>query len=240
MVRNRSSLGLAALAFLLLACAPRASAQKTRWVETGSWMGLGTMMTDTFLVVGDRWRVRYIPRGKGPFKIVVRDEKGAELTTVANQQQSAVRGWRTFKNDSGLRHLHVVAETASWEVVVEQSLTIVQEWQLVQWTRDSKPKLAKIGAWAGTDTDAEYELRVPSAKWSLIFACDGAGSLRVTLRDAEDNELLDTTLAGKSRNMSWVHSPGDYKLRIWARDIGWTVDAVEVVEQPGKRAGGPR
>ena len=127
-----------------------AGAQESRWVETHRWKGSGTVQTERFLVNASKWRVRYHPLGTGIFQINIFDEDGTLIDVAANWTKP-MNAYRDFTG-KGIRYLSITGPDTTWEVMIEQYLTAIEEWHLDQMIKLPPRRLTKLATWAGDDT----------------------------------------------------------------------------------------
>jgi hypothetical protein len=230
-MKSKVSVVVMVLTFLVLGTVPLAQAKEGRWLETGKWTGGGAMNTECFLISGSVWRVRYAPEGRGPLKISLCDRSGEVVTTVLETPE-ALRGYRSFKGGQGVHYLKIESTGNHWEIKVEQYLNIVEEWQTVNWVRNNRPNLRKVGAWFGGEADAQYEISIPYPGWKVQFASAGEGTLQVTMTDGEGSSPLNASLLGTGECEGWAYQPGTYTLKIKAEQTGWAVNVFALQNQP--------
>ncbi len=192
---------------------------------------MGTQQTDKFWVSGAKWRVRYRPRGTGIFQVSVCDESGSFLDLAANQREP-LRGVKGFKG-RGCRHLSISCSDVRWTVTVEQYLTVIEEWQLLQLMKQPPPSLYKLGTWTGDAVETEYELVVPSGSWQLTYANTGKGTLQLLVLDEEGAIVSSAPPKAGEHGQGWVHRSGKFVLRVKAVDTSWKVEVLgEQPEEP--------
>jgi hypothetical protein len=216
-------LGLLALLFV---CAIPLQAQQARWVSTYSWQGKGNQQTPIFFVTADKWRLVYHPKGKGPFGIVLNRESGHDPVVVTNQKGTVVYAGRRAYTKGGRRYLAITAPQAEWDISVEQYLTPIQEWHLVQLSKKETPQLARLATWTGETGDDEFEIRIPRGSWKLFTHVEGEGKLNVAVSPlAEDGETLELQDLTAGDGGSWVHQSGSFRVRTRATpNCAWKLD----------------
>lgn len=222
------------LFWLLSFCCCTLRAQRPRWVETESWSGNGALQTESFWIYGEKWRVGYRPRGRGSFHISAYDLNGEFLETVTDQAVNPLRGRRTLEG-RGERHLGITGMGTSWNVTVQQYLSVIEEWQLLQLRKQPPGVLEKVGDWTGEDTDEEHPLAISGGSWLISFSNEGEGVLQVSLeRDVGDEQVAESILAVHTEEpgvgSSWIHKSGTFRMRINAVDTKW---ALSVMSEPG-------
>jgi len=203
-----------------------ALAQKARWVETHSWSGVGSKQTEMFRTNGAKWRIRYKPRGAGLFQVAVYDEQ-SQIQDVAVSMKGGemVSGHKTFRG-RGLRYLAITGVDASWRVAVEQRLSVIEEWQLVQIMREPQPELFKVGSWTGEETEAEYEVTIPRGSWKIVHSNTGGGFLQVLVRDDDGVAAVAANTTEAGEDVSWVHRAGKFTMAVKADNTSWKVDVL--------------
>ena len=200
-------------------------ARDAEWIETQSWEGTGTIQTNMFWVYGDKWRIRYRPRGVGVFQISVYDESGALLDMAADLQEPLYG--RATRYDRGRRYLSINGSRCEWKVTVEQHLSIIEQWQLKQMRKRPHPELAKLGVWTGENGVVTESFRITDGSWRIHFRNGGEGLLQVRVYNQSDE--LVAVAANTSRvgeGTSWIHQSGDFKLDISAENTNYIVEVL--------------
>jgi hypothetical protein len=222
---NRQFTRLALLA--LVASGLFAVAQDAEWVETNSWQGAGSQQTGIFFVTGERWRIIYRPKGRGPFRVDLNRESGSDPVMITNQKGTVVQGGRRSQTGAGRFYLDIQADQAEWEVVVEQRLTAIEKWHLVQLIKQETPTLARIATWTGGTGEEEYDLTIPRGAWKLFVNVSGEGHLDLSISPAGGDGkplLLNRIPAGETG--TWIHRSGDFRIRLRASEnCEWKLDA---------------
>jgi len=194
-----------------------------RWVKTGEWSGTGTCQTRIFRIYGSKWRVRHRHQGNGLFQIGVYDAGGGLLDMAANLRQP-VSGVHTLTG-RGDRYLAINGIETSWEVTVEQYLSILEEWQLREAAKQPKPTLRKIAVWFGEDTDADYAVTLPvTGSWKIVHSNTGAGMLQIMVRNRAGLVALAANSSDPGERTSWIHGSGDFTVHITAVKTHWKVE----------------
>lgn len=222
---NRFSIVFAAFWFAVLFF-PAVRGQDARWVKTHSWSGYGTKQTEMFWVAGSRWRLRYYPSGEGLFQIAVYDEANELLDFATDQNRPfPLRGFASLKG-SGRRYLGITGINTSWRVVVEQYVTRIEEWHLLQLLGQPSEPLVKIGTWTGEEGSAKYTFRIPEGSWQIVCTQSDPGLLQVEVTDTEGFVALaaNGTLPGES--VSWVHKAGTFTIRVVSDAPAWQIDVL--------------
>ncbi len=153
-----------------------------RWVTTESWSGYGTMNTDVFFVNAAKWRVKYRPEGSIPFYIYVYTPAG-ERQGRAAVQRPLIDGVRTLRTEKGEKFLRVKAPDAKWQIIVQQHVSVMEEWQLKKYQEEAVDKRTQpVATWTGEDTNRSYEVVFANQPWRIT--CRNVGdksfSLKVT------------------------------------------------------------
>jgi len=195
--------------------------QKPRWLTTHSWKGTGTAATEIFWVNTNRWRIRYAPHGRGIFHVALYNVKG-ELVDVVADLERPVSGLRT-QTGKGQCYLTVTAIDTRWEISVEQYLSVIEEWQLLQRMKQPPVELAKLAEWTGGTGDAEYELTVPAGSWKVVHTNKGNGLLQVKVQNDEGLVSLAANNSSTGEGESWVHAAGTFTVSVVAVDTTWKV-----------------
>lgn len=214
---------------VLLSCgAASLVAQEAEWVVTNSWSGTGNQQTDMFFVTAAKWRVVYRPQGKGPFAIELNRESGHDPALVTSQKGTTIYAGRRTFTGSGRHYFEIQTEEASWEVVVEQFLTPVQQWQLVQLVKQDVPTLSRIATWTGTTGEEEFEVRIPRGSWKLFVNVAGAGEASATVSlVGEDGTqpILHMARLTAGDSSTWIHQSGTFRVRLHAgENCEWKLD----------------
>lgn len=220
---------LAASALLVLVAGHSARAQRSRWVETHRWEGAGTQQTESFLANGSKWRVFYIPGDASKtsvLQVAVYDLDGELLDMLTNQSGTSIlRGFRT-RRDRGERYLAINGIGVTWTVIVQQHLSAIEEWHLMELARNNPPDLLKLGTWTGDDTDTEYEFTIPAGSWQIAHEHTGRGLLQVMVTDAEGFVGLAANVSQPGTATSWVHRAGTFRMHIRANGVRWRIDVL--------------
>lgn len=211
---------------LFMAAAGPLLAQAPRWVVTQRWQGFGSQQTEMFWVNGDAWRVRYRPSGKGLFQIVVYDAQGKLVDTAANESDLVPVAGSSTLHGRGQRYLGITGLDSSWEISVEQHVTVVEEWHLRQLLQQPRPQLLKVGLWTGSDGESEYTFTVPSRSWQIRHCHSGDGLLQIRITDAAGSVALGANEVRAAEGSSWVHQAGTFTMRVNADHVDWKVDVL--------------
>jgi len=201
-------------------------AQAPRWVVTNRWQGVGSQQTEMFWVNGDTWRVRYRPSGEGLFQVVVYDAQGKLVDMVANDNRLVPVAGSSSLHGRGQRYLGITGVDASWEVTVEQHVTVIEEWHLRQLLQQPRPQLLKIGLWTGSDGQSEYTFTVPSQSWQIRHCHSGDGLLQIKVEDAAGFMALGANEVRSAEGSSWVHRAGTFTMRVNADHVDWKVEVL--------------
>jgi hypothetical protein len=209
-------------------------AQEPRWVQTHCWSGVGSCQTQLFWANGSKWRIVYEPQGKKLFTIRLFNRAGELLHRVANpvfphSGSAAVSG-------KGEYFLEITAlDETRWTVSIEQYLSVIEEWQLLQIMRQPQPQFSKLGTWTGEAVEAQHTLTVPQPRWKLVYAHSGVGTLRFVVRDERGEEVAAGCADQQTqKGVCWVHRSGKFVMDLKAVDTSWKVDvfAEEEVASP--------
>jgi hypothetical protein len=215
---------VAVLAVLLSVSAVRA--QKARWVKTQLWTGCGARQTEMFQVLGKKWRIRYAPHGEGLFQVAVYDEH-AQLLDMATDQHRAfpLKGLAVFKG-GGRRYLGITGADTTWTVVVEQYVTLIEEWHLYELLKQSPPELVKIGTWLGEKGVAEYTVTIPHGSWKIVSTQKGPGLFQAEVLNADGFVALAANDARPGENESWIHTSGTFTIKVTSDAPSWQIDVL--------------
>lgn len=204
-----------------------AAAQDAHWVETNSWQGTGSQQTGIFFVTAERWRVIYRPKGRGPFRLDLNRESGSDPAVVTDQKGTVIQGGRRNFTGTGRFYLDIQTDRAQWEVVVEQWLSPIEKWHLVQLIKKETPTLARIATWTGAQGEEEYDLHIPQGAWRLFVNIAGEGHLDLSIAPADGDGkplLLNRLPAGETG--TWIHRSGTFRIRLRAdENCEWKLDA---------------
>jgi hypothetical protein len=131
-----------------------------------------------------------------------------------------------------MHYVRIEGQDSSWSLDVEQYLTVIEEWHLLQALKQPNPRMRKLGEWFGGDRDGTYELRVPAGSWRLVYRNEGPGGLRATVMDERRSLVCDagTSRPGRTEEC-WVHRNGDFLLRIRAADTNWKLAVYGMVNE---------
>jgi hypothetical protein len=218
---------LAGLTLLLLAAgAGSLLAQAPRWVVTNRWQGFGSQQTEIFWVNGDAWRVRYRPTGKDLFQVMVYDAPGKVVDVVTNQNLDVPLSGSTSLHGRGQRYLGITGVGTTWEITVEQHVSVIDEWHLRQLLLQPRPQLLKIGLWTGSNGQSEYTFTVPSRSWQIRHCHSGDGLLQIRVEDADGFVALGANDVRAAEGSSWVHKAGTFTMRVNADQVDWKVEVL--------------
>lgn len=201
-------------------------AQAPRWVVTNRWQGAGSQQTEMFWVNGDAWRVRYRPNGKGLFQVVVYDPQGKFADMVANENRAFPVAGSTTLHGRGQRYLGVTGVDTSWEITVEQYVTVIEEWHLRQLLQQPRPQMLKVGLWTGSDGKSDYTFTVPAGSWQIRHSHSGNGLLQITVEDEAGFVALGANEVRAAEGSCWVHKAGTFTMRINADHVDWKVEVL--------------
>jgi hypothetical protein len=217
------------IGLLLLLCVVGAGplrAQAPRWVVTNRWQGFGSQQTEMFWVNGDAWRIRYRPSGKGFFQIVAYDAQGKYIDTVTNQNLDVPGAGSTSLRGRGQRYLGISGVDTTWEIILEQRVSVIEEWHLRQLLQQPWPQLLKIGLWTGSDGQSEYTFTVPSRSWQVRHSHSGEGRLQIMVADEAGFVVLGANEVRSAEGKGWVHKAGTFTLRVNAEQAEWKVEVL--------------
>jgi hypothetical protein len=218
---------LAGLTLLLFAAgAGPLLAQAPRWVVTNRWQGFGSQQTEMFWVNGDACRIRYRPSGKDLFQIMVYDPQGKVVDMVANQSRVVSAPGSGSLRGRGQRYLGITGVDTSWEITVEQHVTVIEEWHLRQLLQQPRPQLLKLGLWTGSDGQSEYTFTVPSRSWQVRHSHSGEGLLQIMVDDAAGFVALGANEVRAAEGTCWVHKAGTFTMRVNADRVDWKVEVL--------------
>jgi hypothetical protein len=114
----------------------------------------------------------------------------------------------------------------SWDVTVEQYVTVIDEWHLRQLLQQPRPQLLKIGLWTGGDGQSEYTFTVPSRSWQIRHGHSGDGLLQITVEDTAGFVALAANEIRAAEGSCWVHQAGTFTMRVNADRVDWKVEVL--------------
>ena len=199
-----------------------ALAQAPRWVEANSWKGLGTRQTEIFFVNAEQWVIKHKHNGNGLFQISLYDEKGKLLDVPVNLS-SSIPGIAYLKG-RGARYLRISAE-ADWEVTIDQFVTKVEEWNLVQIARSYPRPEKKQAVWTGESGSETFSFTISKGNWKIVATAESGGNLSVQVKDSGgllECDLRNNREAGSCD--SFGHKIGTFSLTVKAQDTAWKVE----------------
>lgn len=208
-----------------------------RWLETFQWQGYGTMQTEKFPIFGQKWRVRYRTLKNGPLQIILNDFMTDASKMVVQRSGGRVFGYEAYTYSEGVKSLSITAGLGGWQVIVEQYLDNIEEWQYLKYKKDGLV-LQKKAAWAG-DAPREFALEMDS-EWKLEFEQLSRGTLKVEVWDDEQFLVFSTqTNKAGSKGGGWAYLPGKYTLKVSSSEaVAWTIFAYRQIDiQPAEKAG---
>lgn len=215
-----------AMVLLLVASPGPLLAQAARWVVTNRWQGYGSQQTEMFWVNSETWRVRYRPAGKGLFQISVYDGQGALVDVATNQNREAPLPGSAGMKGRGQRYLGITGVDTTWEITVEQRVTVIEEWHLRQLLQQPRPQMLKVGIWTGRAGDSEYTFTVPSRSWQVRHSHSGDGLLQIKIDDAEGFVAFGANEVRATEGTSWVHKAGTFTMHVRAGTVDWRVEVL--------------
>lgn len=184
------------------------------------------MQTEMFFVNASRWRVWYLPgQDDGTMlQVAAYDGEGALLDMITNQTNTPLlQGMRT-RTDRGYRYLAVNSMDTDWTVIVQQHLSAIDEWHLIQLMKQETKDLVKLGTWTGEAADETYTFHVPRGSWKLAHSHTGDGLLQIVIANDEHHVALAANADKPGNSQSWIHRNGTFRMEIKATDVQWRVD----------------
>jgi len=220
----RFSIAILALAVLGSLAGP-AFGQRSRWVQTDEWSGTDSRTTPLFHVNGARWRLLYRASRSRTLAFRVHTASGELL----EEGTRVVRGpFRGTKRLTGRGHYYLEVSTTDndWSMVLEQFLTTIEEWQLMQERKAPPAPLTKLASWYGEAGRHQHEFEVPAANWKLIYKTTGEGIFELNVAGAANNAFpgFNVLRTAAGRGETWGHQAGPFTLDIEADGTTWLVE----------------
>ena len=210
-----------------------APAEDGRWVKTAVWNGSGTRQMGLFRVSASEWAIRHSHTGNGLFQLVIYDEKGALLGVPVNMDKPLPG--RVRAGGSGARYFSVTAD-GDWTLAVEQKLTAVEEWNLVQaGRREALTKLlqkrAELSGGAGTVT-RDYKL--PAGRWKLVCTNLNGGRVEIQARDGGRDRVVLSAVSGRKESLEgWMYGEGTLSVVLRAdAEASWKIEIFGETDKP--------
>jgi len=207
----------------------RVFAVDPEWVETKRWSGNGMRCSEKFLVNGDKWRVRYRPKGQGLFQVFAYDKNGKLIKLITNQGPSALNGIKTL-HSKGICYIQVVAgEKVNWTIIIEQHLGKLELWQLKK-MKEQVPKAELIGNWNGEKGERQFKFTIKKESWYLFFQNEGGQKLLIEVCDKNGKTILKTIENSPCQEICWIHKPGEYTMTVKADETNWKIIVGEKIK----------
>lgn len=220
--------GRIVLAFssVLVFCVVRADAQESRWVETNVFYGVGSACSAPFWVNGSQARIRYIPRGTGEFGIDLVDPETGDPVAILTRQarRSPLRGSKKLPQ-TGRFMLKVSGPGTRWEIRVEQYLSLIDEWHLVQLFKQQPPWL-RLGTWTGEPGEHSYELSVPTQPWQVVCHNRNKTVLEVGITDGDGQVWFTANIPPQGEAAGYVPRGGSFTMGVRTEESDWQVDVL--------------
>ncbi len=201
-----------------------AEAGAKRWVTTHSWSGRGTRCTELFLVNADRAQIRYRPGGAGPFRLALLDENGDLLRNLTDQKPSNLLRGKKRVPRRGWAYLRIAAPGTDWTVELDQQVSIIEEWHLLQLAKQKPKGWVKLGTWTGGEGEQIYDITLPTAPWRAVCTVAGEESADVGIFDADGLPWFFAVVDSERDMSTWVHKSGTFSLAVRAGNTSWRVE----------------
>jgi hypothetical protein len=218
--------------------APAASADGGRWVKTVVWTGTGTRQTALFRVAPGEWAIRHSHTGTGLFQVMLYDDRGTLLGVPVNMDRPLPGRVRAAEG-AGVRYFSVTSD-GEWTLSVEQKLTAVEEWELVQANRrEAQTKLLlKRTELAGGPGTVTHDYKLPPGRWKILCTNLSGGRLEIQAKDGEKERLVLAAASAKVETMEgWMYGGGKLSVTLRAEDkASWKF---EIYGETDKPAGAP-
>ena len=201
-----------------------------RWVKgTFSWKGNGTLTTQVIPLYGESYRVSYASPRKGALRITVVDaspRKSFPAKEIVNTKQLSQPGSKSAVGPQSAM-LIIEGDGRPWEVRIDQCLDSVQEWKLINFKKEFRQPVEKLGIWVGTGSE-EIVFDGKSAPWKFRVVQDGEGVVAVSVTSEQNKLYYKTQLNGPAQNgEGWIHVAGPVTIKVDASDTDWTIEAVK-------------
>lgn len=215
--------------FLIIALAT-ICANADDWDKTVSIQGRGTRQTCVFPIVGERWRIRYAPKGRGNVKIELMDENGVVVSTPISYKNVEMPVSASGKSSPALRNaaLRIVGDTNGWSCAFEQYVNEAAGWEIFRWRKNysAGKNLKKYAMWTGDAGDeVEFPLTVDAKRWRVLFETFESGKVKVELLDGTGKCHLLNYHLDKGTSDGWVFNSGEYILKVTSVGSSWAVSA---------------
>ncbi len=217
------------------------------WITTNKWSGQGSLTTETYNILGKKWRLRYNPEGAPPFHVYVNNKHG-ETISEAGIPRPVLRGSRIFQNDKGKRYLYIHAPRARWTIKVQQHLSIIQQWNHREWVESRPTPSIPVASMAGKTTKQSFRvIKTAKTPWKAVCRNLGKGQVQVRIEKASAEKdkkkqksaekkpypVLNTTISGRGEQTGWIYSKGAYLVRVHAKDTKWKLTVYRTGEHNG-------
>jgi hypothetical protein len=227
--RNTLAAAAAACLLLLVAAAPPATAGDAHWLETNAWSGNTPFTTPMFTVNTDTWRLLYRINSRVPATITVRNA-ALEKVAEASNQEGPLPGRLDLRAPRGRYFLEITGTSnREWHVAVQQRLSTIAEWQLLEERRTPATPLRKLAVWHGGPGRDAFTLPVPADHWKVRVTAVADGHLEVAAAPAAAAEsvIWKFALDKAGSAESWIHRPaGTFTVSIDSQATAWKVEVL--------------
>ncbi len=204
------------------------SAKAYEWDKTISMQGRGIRQTSVFPLVGEKWRVRFVPKSKSNVKVEILDENGKVIASPIIQRNLDMPWTASGEISKSLKSaaLRIEGSINGWSCTFEQYVTKSKGWELYKWHNDinSGIKLEKFAMWTGDASDEiEIPVSVESKKWRVFFETFESGKVNAELVDSNGKCHFLNYHLDKGTSDGWIFSPGEYILKVSSVGSSWAV-----------------
>ncbi len=202
------------------------------WDKTITLQGRGVRQSCVFPVVGEKWRIRYVPKARGNVKIELLDEDGVAIMTPLNYRNLDMPQTVSGRSNSAIKNVSLRVEGAvnGWTCTFEQYVDEIGGWDIYRWRNEGKDvkRFEKFAMWTG-DAGDEFEttVNVTAKKCRLLFETFEPGKVKIELIDSNGKCHLLNYHLDKGESDGWVFAPGEYTLKVTSIGSPWTV-SIEV------------
>ena len=202
------------------------SANAYEWKTTIAMQGRGIRQTCVFPLVGEKWRIKFVPKAKSNVKVELLDENGNLVSTLVNRTIDMT--WTAsgqLNRDIQNAALRIEGNISGWSCTFDQYVNENHAWDIYKWNRDydNGSKLEKFAMWTGDASDeVEIPVTVEAKKWRVLFETFESGKVKVELVDSQGKCHLLNYHLSKGTSDGWVFSPGDYILKVSSIGSSWS------------------
>ena len=202
------------------------------WDKTLSIQGRGIRQTCVFPIVGERWRIRYVPKTRGNVKVELLDEDGVVVSTPISYRNTEMPVSASGKSSPALRNaaLRIEGDVNGWSCTFEQYVNQGTGWEIYRWRKNFAEgrNLKKYAMWTGDAGDeVEFPVTVDAKRWRVLFETFESGKVKVELLDGAGKCHLLNYHLDKGTSDGWVFNSGEFVLKVSSVGSSWAV-AVEV------------